>query len=141
MNKPIIPTSAVSVELTNAFADKIAEFYPPKTPFDVEKNLRIARAILRLPALRDALPATRDWQPIETAPLDGREVLLRVKYRAGIPGGKLVGHFMQGGHCIEDHPAIARGWYFWSGRMFDEAAEPTHWMELPTDDPTAGSDA
>jgi hypothetical protein len=131
------PAPAVSAELARAITEKIAEFYPPKIPFDAEKNGRIARAILRLKALRAALPSTRRWQSIETAPLDGREVLLRVKVRAGIRGKCLVGHFMQGGHCIEDHPAIARGWYFWNGRMFDEAAEPTHWMELPED----GSDA
>lgn len=71
------------------------------------------------------------WQPIETAPKDGREVVLAVKYRAGIPKGVLVGHYMQGGHCIEDHPPIAAGWYFWNGREFDLAAEPTHWMPLP----------
>lgn len=71
------------------------------------------------------------WMPIETAPKDGDEVLLRVKNRAGIPGCQVVGHYMLGGHCIEDHPPIARGWYFWNGRMFDEACEPTHWMPLP----------
>lgn len=68
---------------------------------------------------------------IETAPKDGTEVILRVKMRAGIPGGTLVGHYMRGGHCIEDHPPIDAGWYFWTGRMFDLASEPTHWMPLP----------
>lgn len=71
------------------------------------------------------------WQPIATAPLDGREVILAVKSRAGIRHGVLVGHFMEGGHCIEDHPAIERGWYFWNGCMFDRASAPTHWMPLP----------
>lgn len=71
------------------------------------------------------------WQPIATAPKDGREVLLLVKVRAGIPGKCLVGHWQPGGHCVEDHPAIDAGWYFWTGRMFDLAAEPTHWAELP----------
>lgn len=53
------------------------------------------------------------WQPIETAPMDGREVLVcnlgcvRVGFRD-----------------------IARGgvWSLWPGR---EAARPTHWMPLP----------
>lgn len=36
-----------------------------------------------------------------------------------------------GGRCIEDHPTIAKGWYFWNGCMFDGPAEPTHWMPLP----------
>lgn len=72
-----------------------------------------------------------DWKPIATAPLDGREVILAVERRAGLPHGVLVGHYMEGGHCIEDHPPIAAGWYFWNGRMFDSASKPTHWMELP----------
>lgn len=72
-----------------------------------------------------------EWQPIETAPKDGREVVLAVAFRAGISKGVLVGHYMGGGHCIEDHPPIDAGWYFWNGCMFDEAAKPTHWMPLP----------
>lgn len=71
------------------------------------------------------------WQPIETAPKDGTEVLLLVKRRAGIPWRQLVGHFMEGGHCIEDHPPIDEGWYFWTGLSFDKPSEPTHWMPLP----------
>lgn len=71
------------------------------------------------------------WSPIETAPKDGREVLLRVELRAGIPGKIFVGHWMPGGHCIEDHPPIDAGWYFWTGAMFNVAYDPTHWMELP----------
>lgn len=83
--------------------------------------------------LHQAAPGvlTAGWQPIESAPLDGREVLLAVKLRAGIQGKQLVGHYMPGGHCIEDHPPIASGWYFWNGCSFDKAATPTHWMPLP----------
>ena len=73
----------------------------------------------------------REWQPIETAPKDGREVILAVEVRAGVPHGVLVGHYMPGGYCIEDHPPIDRGWYFWNGCMFDKAAKPTLWIELP----------
>lgn len=76
-----------------------------------------------------------DWQPIETVPKDGSEVLLTVKQRANIPWKQLVGHYMPGGHCIENHPPIAAGWYFWNGCMFDKAAEPTHWMPLPAAPP------
>ena len=71
------------------------------------------------------------WQPMETAPKDGREVVLAVEMRAGIQHGVLVGHYMPGGHCIEDHPEIDPGWYFWNGCMFDKAAKPTSWMPLP----------
>lgn len=69
--------------------------------------------------------------PMDTAPKDGSEVVLQVKLRAGISGKYLVGHYMPGGHCIEDHPAIEGGWYFWNGCMFDRAAEPVGWMPIP----------
>lgn len=69
--------------------------------------------------------------PMETAPKDGSEVVLQVRLRAGIPGKYLVGHYMPGGNCIEDHPAIEGGWYFWNGCMFDRAAEPLGWMPIP----------
>ena len=72
-----------------------------------------------------------DWKPMGCAPRDGREVLLVVECRAGIPGKQLVGHYMPGGHCIEDHPAIDEGWYFWNGCRFDKASKPLAWMELP----------
>ena len=92
---------------------KPAEGYPQKTVSDSGSSPSYA------------------WQPIETAPKDGTEVLLAVGLRAGIPGTCLVGHYMKGGHCIEDHPPINAGWYFWNGCMFDEASKPTHWMPLP----------
>lgn len=76
-----------------------------------------------------------EWQPIETAPKDGRELILQVKLRAGIPGKCLVGHYMPGGHCISDHPPIDDGWYFWNGCYFDKAAEPILWMPLPDTSP------
>lgn len=72
-----------------------------------------------------------EWQPIETAPKDGTEVLMAVKLRGGIPGKMLVGHWQPAGCCIEDHPPINDGWYFWNGHMFDVASKPTHWMPLP----------
>lgn len=73
----------------------------------------------------------RVWRPIETAPHDGTEVIVLVEARAGARGCMLVGHYMRGGHCIEDHPPIDAGWYFWSGSMFDRASKPTHWLPLP----------
>jgi hypothetical protein len=72
-----------------------------------------------------------EWRPMESAPKNGTEVLLAVRIRAVVAGKMLVGHFMPGGHCIEDHPAIEAGWYFWNGSMFDEASEPVAWMPLP----------
>ncbi len=82
---------------------------------------------------------TTPWQPMATAPKDGREVLLQVAYRAGIPGKCLVGHWQRGGLCIEDQPAIDAGWYFWNGLMFDKAAEPTRWLPLPEGDTTCNA--
>lgn len=79
---------------------------------------------------RKPIPETA-WEKMDTAPKDGREVLLLVERRAGVPYKTLVGHYMQGGHCIDDHPPISEGWYFWDGRMFDKAAEPVLWMPLP----------
>ncbi len=78
-----------------------------------------------------AIPRDHGWKPIRTAPKDGSEVILFVKIRAGIPKRMLVGHYQEGGLCIEDHPPIDQGWYFWNGCMFDIASEPTHWMTLP----------
>jgi hypothetical protein len=40
---------------------------------------------------------------------------------------------MRGGHCIEDHPAIDAGWYFWTGHLFDREAKPIAWMPLPSE--------
>jgi len=71
------------------------------------------------------------WEPMNTAPRDGSEILLFVRRRAGAPGRMLVGHYMPGGHCIEDHPPIERGWYFWNGTMFDHGAVPLCWAPLP----------
>ncbi len=72
-----------------------------------------------------------DWQPMDSAPRNGDEILLIVKRRAGTPGRMLVGHYMSGGHCIEDHPPIDSGWYFWNGCMFDRASKPLAWLRLP----------
>ena len=72
-------------------------------------------------------------KPMNTAQKDGRELLLQVTPRHGRWRGRfLVGHYMPGGHCIDDHPPIDAGWYFWNGRMFDRASEPVGWTELPT---------
>lgn len=73
----------------------------------------------------------REWLSMSSAPKDGTELLLLVERRAGVPGRCLVGHYMRGGHCIEDHPPIAEGWYFWNGMMFDNAAKPTGWLPIP----------
>lgn len=72
-----------------------------------------------------------EWQPMHTAPRNGDEVILAVSSRTGIRGRCLVGYYMPGGFCIEDHPAIEEGWYLWNGLYFDQALEPIAWMPLP----------
>jgi hypothetical protein len=40
-------------------------------------------------------------------------------------------HYMGGGHCIEDHPPIDSGWYYWTGSMFcDLDSEPIAWFDV-----------
>jgi hypothetical protein len=99
---------------------------------DCHHHAMLFAAIRAEHAAQEAAGLMTGWRPIATAPVDSyEEVLLLVKQRAGIPGKCLVGHHMRGGYCIDDHPPIARGWYFWNGNAFDLAAEPTHWMPLP----------
>jgi hypothetical protein len=54
MEAPTNPELLTS-DLVYAVAGKVAEFYPQASPRDMEKNHRLARAILRLPALRDQI--------------------------------------------------------------------------------------
>ena len=105
--------------------------------FDGSKDLALDLARALLAAMDEAaarpplgaVTAPEDWQPTTTAPKDGREVALLVR-RAGALGG-IVGHWLPGGHCIEDHPPIAAAWYFWNGAAFDHAPEPLGWAPLP----------
>lgn len=63
-----------------------------------------------------------EWQPIETAPKDGTDVLLfrATKYRVLPP--TVAGWFDKG---------VIPGWYTYDepDKAFD--GEPTHWMPLP----------
>lgn len=97
---------------------------------DAFRRCEAALAILK--KYLSAYEAGRGMFPMKTAPRDGSEVLLQVELRAGIPGKFLVGHWMPGGHCIEDHPAIDEGWYFWNGCQFDKAAKPIGRQPLPS---------
>lgn len=81
-----------------------------------------------------ASPAAQEWQPIETAPKDGTEILLT--------NGKTVAE----GQWCDEEPYIREyrdadgrwidqqesdgfeGWMDWSGGM---KPDPTHWMPLP----------
>jgi len=81
--------------------------------------------------MRDEWDPRAVWRSMTEAPRDGTEVLLQVESRAGMPGKCLVGHWMPGGHCIDDHPPIDAGWYFWNGCMFERASKPVAWAPLP----------
>lgn len=58
------------------------------------------------------------WQPIETCPRDGREVLLAAK-----PPNHLWWKYGVGGYTAWKHAAILFDWNY--------AFPPTHWMPLP----------
>jgi hypothetical protein len=65
---------------------------------------------------------TMDWQPIETAPRDGAELLLC----AADP--LVVGRFYRGvGQWADADPAFrSKSGWFWAFGI-----RPTHWMSLP----------
>lgn len=65
-----------------------------------------------------------NWQPIETAPKDGTEILIVGVYPDGMAGNVEAGFF--------DHDSG-----YWAGTYYDgygytyNNPEPTHWMPLP----------
>jgi len=79
---------------------------------------------------RDALVAAQQWQPIETAPKDGTEILL---YRplAGKTHDPIIGIYRgvprDNGCWEETIPPGMSGENYTSG-----FCKPTHWMPLPT---------
>jgi hypothetical protein len=64
---------------------------------------------------------TSEWQPIETAPRDGRRVLLFVP-----PYGPSTGHYRDDHNWGES----ASSWFAHS--VLNKEAEPTHWQPLPS---------
>lgn len=71
-----------------------------------------------------------DWQPIETAPKDGTEVILfypgmKVQFRIG---GWLVSETIHNGKTISKHEQWTSDSFFSSK---ESAYCPTHWMPLP----------
>jgi hypothetical protein len=72
-----------------------------------------------------------EWQPIETAPKDGTEVLLFYpRYRQGI----FIGHFDVSVHMSHGKETYRseKWWNGGYGGMFGKEPEPTHWMPLPS---------
>lgn len=105
--------------------------HPQNPPIEWwDRLVETLRAAAGLPAAPVRSEAT-ELYAMDTAPLDGREVLIKVERRAGVRDRWLVGHWMPGGHCIEDHPPIEAGWYGWTGGMFRPAEKPVGWLPLP----------
>jgi hypothetical protein len=68
-----------------------------------------------------------NWQPIETAPKDGRVVILG--YRSDDDGIAFPGFYM----CDpEQNHWGETGWFYLDENVLTgRTCEPTHWMELP----------
>lgn len=73
------------------------------------------------------------WQPIETAPKDGSDILLGTTAEANAGYG-----YVCEGHYVDEH-----GWYQantdWTD-TFDGEVNPTHWMPLPPPPDTQGAE-
>jgi|SRR6187399_1543215 len=117
-------------ELEDYLLERMAQDERKQAVAKEEKKTTLLDVANELQRLRE-IEKQHQWRPMSTAPRDGTEVILVVEKRAGIPHQQLVGHWMPGGHCIEDHPPIAEGWYFWNGCMFDKASKPLAWMPSP----------
>ena len=67
-----------------------------------------------------------EWQPIETAPKDGRAIMVWIKGRLELQA-----------HCFAPVSICDNGWW-WddsTGDQIEPIADATHWMPLP--DPPA----
>ena len=98
-----------------------------------------------------------DWQPIETAPRDGKPILAFIDDKAGncadCGADKMCLYhahaegmsFVESGYAIiqwggawDDRSyefpegGYMPDWWFRVGSEFEEAANPTHWMPLPS---------
>lgn len=86
-----------------------------------------------------AAPAAQAWQPIETAPKDGRKIMLSYRNRNGKPRSVLARWLTdeQAEETDADGVGLEGGWYECIDN-WDEYTEvcihegdPTHWMPLP----------
>ena len=120
---------------------------PPAHAYDLA--LSAWKAALKSAARQrqaDQLAAAQEalrWRSMDSAPKDGSDVLIQTAMRTGSSSGIstylcLVGHYMPGGHCIEDHPPIEQGWYSWTGSQFQKPHKPIAWMPLPAIDAAQG---
>lgn len=111
-----------------------------------DKNDGAAHVVLRASDALTELQHRSRWRCMSTLPMvNGEprhgEFLIRFKqpatYRRAERVRVVVAHWMPGGHCIEDHPPIARGWYYDNGgEVIQFATEtPMDWAPLPEEVP------
>ena len=79
---------------------------------------------------RTAVTELVEWQPIETAPKDGSNVLLLTE-RGNVFAPCV---YQEAGVISEDG-----FWLVWRSHDFDEVANPTHWRPLPAPPTQGGS--
>jgi hypothetical protein len=81
------------------------------------------------------------WQPIETAPKDGRFVLLHVPQ--GLESGVVtVGAYWKADGRADNGRFLKGNWDGWLGMDVDVRSswcEPTHWQPLPTPPRASGN--
>lgn len=69
------------------------------------------------------------WQPVETAPRDGTEILLYV------PGGRFHPEYVRSALWLSDDSSSLGEWWHVNDNKFYHflrGPDPTHWMPLPT---------
>ncbi len=85
---------------------------------------------------------TRGWMPIETAPRDGRFILLHVP--DGLESGTVtIGAYYRCADRAENGRFKKGNWDGWLGMDADVQSswcEPTHWQSLPTPPEDTGHD-
>lgn len=89
-------------------------------------------ALSWMDTLHPALPAPPDvtWQPIETAPKDGTEMLIAVNGSVDIGNWQEEKPDSTESGVVVD-PGLPAGWYGYLGLCPWDKPQPTHWMPLP----------